>query len=111
METWFLLYGGTSEDGRGDGRYIGRTTDVLAAYKHYRDCAENPYSVGKVVIVTDKGMETAGRSTKWGALTPAPADSANACPKCGCEQTMPTGDGNMIGLCGHVWQAKNQPSR
>jgi len=42
-----------------------------------------------------------------GQLTPAGAESANACPKCGCEETMPTGDGNAIGLCGHVWQAKD----
>lgn len=53
METWFLLYGGTSEDGMGNGLYIGRTTSVLDAYKHYRNCVENPYSTGYVLIVTD----------------------------------------------------------
>ena len=28
----------------------------------------------------------------------------NTCPKCGGDSIMPTGDGNMICLCGNVWK-------
>ena len=55
MKTeWYLLYGGSSVDGRGDAVYKGRTiekSEALAFYvKHIKD---NPYSTGKVQIVTD----------------------------------------------------------
>jgi hypothetical protein len=52
-EVWYLLFGGTSDDGAGDGKYIGRTTDYEEAREHYEECERNPYSVGKVIIVTD----------------------------------------------------------
>jgi hypothetical protein len=52
-EVWYLLFDGTSVDGTGPGKYIGRTTDYEEARKHYKKCEHNPYSVGKVVIVTD----------------------------------------------------------
>ena len=52
-ETLYLLFDGTSEDGRGDGTYCGRTTDKSVARKHYDECKSNPYSVGKVIVVTD----------------------------------------------------------
>lgn len=52
-DRWFLLYGGTSCDGAGPGKYIGRTLDVDEARKHFLKCRKNPYSTGKVEIITD----------------------------------------------------------
>ena len=52
-ETWFLLYNGESEDGRGSGKYCTRTTDVNVAKQHWVEIKNNPYSTGKVVAVTD----------------------------------------------------------
>jgi hypothetical protein len=51
--TWFLLYEGTSEDGRGPGKYIGRTTDKTVAFNHCKTQEENPYATGGVVAITD----------------------------------------------------------
>jgi hypothetical protein len=52
-ETWYLLFAGTSVDGMGDGNYVGRTTDKSVAKTHWDECRSNPYSVGKVIAVTD----------------------------------------------------------
>lgn len=65
METWFLLYDGSSEDGMGTGNYVGRTTDKQAAMAHYQKCASNPYSTGYVLIVKDDGYERAWAQTDW----------------------------------------------
>ena len=51
--TWFLLFDGQSPDGRGDGRYVGRTTDAKRAAWHFRKVNGDPYSTGYVLIVTD----------------------------------------------------------
>ncbi len=52
--VWYLLYGGSSEDGRGPGKYIGRTTESDVAFKHARECASDPYSTGYVIALTDR---------------------------------------------------------
>ncbi len=65
METWYLLFDGISADGRGEGRYIGRTTDKEVARKHYMKCANDPYSTGRVDIVTDTRIERAWSLTDW----------------------------------------------
>lgn len=65
---WFLLYGGESVDGAGEGKYIGRTTDKEKARRHYLKCEENPYSIGEVIIVTDTSEKRAGPWTKWEEL-------------------------------------------
>jgi len=54
METWYLLFDGDSPDGMGSPDYIGRTLDKDKAQAHHDKCRENPYSTGKVVVVTDK---------------------------------------------------------
>lgn len=64
-ETWYLLFGGTSVDGMGQGKYIGRTTDKEVAHRHYQACVDNPYSIGKVIIVTDTDYQQAGWLTNW----------------------------------------------
>lgn len=52
---WFLLYGGESEDGRGPGRYMGRTTSPEVARQFYLDNIKgNSYSVGRVEWVDDQ---------------------------------------------------------
>jgi hypothetical protein len=48
---WFILYGGTSEDGRGPGEYLGRTTLLYVAKEHLDKCISDPYSTGSVQIV------------------------------------------------------------
>lgn len=55
-DRWFLLYGGSSPDGRGAGRYIGRTTDVKVALKHWREIKKDPYSTGCVDIITNTNI-------------------------------------------------------
>ena len=67
-ETWYLLFGGTSIDGRGGGEYIGRTTSKDVAHGHYLGCLKDPYSIGSVQIVTDIKTERAWSGTKWGSL-------------------------------------------
>jgi hypothetical protein len=64
-ETWFLLYGGTSADGRGFPKFQGRTTDPQLAFNHYTSCQKDTYSCGKVVIVTDSSEEQATPWTDW----------------------------------------------
>ena len=53
-ETWYLLYGGSSGDGRGDGEYVGRTCNISVAARHYREISKNPYSTGYVTVITDE---------------------------------------------------------
>lgn len=53
MENWYLLYDGESVDGMGKPDYLTRTTDKKVALEHYKKCKENPYSIGKVVVITD----------------------------------------------------------
>lgn len=64
-ETWYLLFDGQSEDGRGSPSYIGRTTDKWKAKAHFDHCNMNPYSTGKVVIVTDEKYEMVWFRTNW----------------------------------------------
>lgn len=52
-ETWFLLYGGISIDGRGESHYCGRTTDIEVAKQYYKNCADNPFNNGGVIAFTD----------------------------------------------------------
>jgi hypothetical protein len=52
--AWFVLYDGSSPDGRGQGQFCGRTTDPHKALEHFKECKSNPYSTGSVLIVTDK---------------------------------------------------------
>lgn len=65
----FKLYGGQSEDGRGQGHYLRTTTDVNVAKKHYDKVEENPYSTGKVVVqYDDKEDDIIDRWTDWESL-------------------------------------------
>ncbi len=53
MENWYLLYDGESVDGWGTPDDLTSTTDKKVALQHYKNCKKNPYSIGKVVVVTD----------------------------------------------------------
>lgn len=54
LTSWFLLYGGSSEDGRGNPVYKGRTTQPDVALAFFRkNIKNNPYSTGNVTLVTD----------------------------------------------------------
>ena len=57
--TWYALFGGESADGRGTPRYVGRTVNFSTAKAHYLRVANNPYSTGRVVILTDTEMRVA----------------------------------------------------
>ena len=62
MDTWFLLEDGSSPDGRGRGKYVGRTTDKQKALKHFMKVRKSPYSTGRVLVVTDKKMFVASNT-------------------------------------------------
>lgn len=53
METWYLLYDGSSPDGRGMPDYIGRTLSREEAKAHHWKCWNDDYSIGRVKIITD----------------------------------------------------------
>jgi hypothetical protein len=71
MSDWYLLFDGMSEDGRGQGSFVGRTTDPRVAKKHYEACKKDPYSIGGVKIVTDEKLLAAGPGTDWDAAVKA----------------------------------------
>lgn len=55
-DAWFVMYDAESADGDPRGtqqEFAGRTTDPSKALKFIRDCTENPYWCGHVVVVTD----------------------------------------------------------
>ena len=64
-DTIFVLYGGTSCDGMGPAEYIGPTLDTAAAYKHWIECKNDPYSVGRVVVLTKKFEKTLIWQNDW----------------------------------------------
>ena len=68
METWFLLFDGNSPDGMGSSDFIKRTTDKELAIAHYKMTSKNPYSTGKVIIITDTIHTNADNDTAWGNL-------------------------------------------
>lgn len=58
-ETWYLLFGGSSPDGRGEGGYVGRTIDKKLAFKHFNRISKDPYSTGYVTVITDTSVHRA----------------------------------------------------
>ena len=66
--TWYLLYDGSSPDGRGTPRYIGRTRNKLVAKKHYKDISKDPYSTGGVEYVTKTEKHQVNQWTDWDKL-------------------------------------------
>lgn len=52
MAKWYLMYDGSSPDGRGGAKYFGRTTDREIAEEFYLSNKKNPYWTGYVDIVT-----------------------------------------------------------
>jgi hypothetical protein len=62
--VWYLLYSGSSVDGRGHGVYTSRTIDAVAAARHALACLQNPYATGYVLAVNDV---CAVRLTEMGA--------------------------------------------
>lgn len=53
MSLWYLLFDGSSPDGRGEPKYVGRTTHKEEAKKHFNKVESSPYSTGKVMIAND----------------------------------------------------------
>jgi len=54
---WYLMYDGSSPDGRGGAKYIGRTESLDTAKAFYDVNSSNPYWTGYVEIVNDKSIE------------------------------------------------------
>jgi hypothetical protein len=54
--TWYLLYDGSSTDGRGSAKFIGRTLSEEFAKKHNEECKSSPYSFGYVEVVTNYNL-------------------------------------------------------
>lgn len=52
-EETFLLYGGSSEDGRGQSRFKRKTKIRKIAEDHLRQIQSNPYCFGHVVWIGD----------------------------------------------------------
>jgi hypothetical protein len=50
--TWYLVFAGSSCDGRGDPDFKGRTTDRLDAISLYRKFVCSSYDFGRIVEVT-----------------------------------------------------------
>lgn len=59
MKECYLLFGGTSPDGRGELSYVGRTESKGEAARHYKKVKSSPYSIGKVMIVNDSEFKLA----------------------------------------------------
>jgi len=57
---WFLLFDGTSSDGRGPAAYCGRTTDIATAERYLQKFKAGPYSVGGVRVATDTEFRLLG---------------------------------------------------
>lgn len=56
---WYLLYNGTSEDGRGVPKYAGRTSNPYEALSFYRTQIKKagPYAIGQIKRFTDTGED------------------------------------------------------
>lgn len=63
MTTVYLLFDGTSTDGRGEPSYVGKTTHPKEAKKHFDKCSKSPYSIGKVMVANDFALFTADKGT------------------------------------------------
>ena len=68
----YLLYSGSSSDGRGEGTYIGRTTDIDKAIEHFNLINKSTYSTGKVVCVTDTKLINLMWDDDWFGLEDKP---------------------------------------
>lgn len=49
----FILYDGTSVDGRGTGNFLKATESKEEALVHYKNIKLDPYSIGKVQVLTE----------------------------------------------------------
>lgn len=67
-ETWFILYDGTSVDGKEGGHYCGRTIDKEVAKQHYKNCLANPHNTGGVVAYTATKVVHIYRDLDWDKL-------------------------------------------
>lgn len=52
--SWYLVFTGSSVDGRGIPEFRWRTTDKEEALKFFRTCVSTPYDFGHIAEVTDK---------------------------------------------------------
>ena len=49
----FLLYEGTSTDGRGFPKFKCRTYSVIQAFNHWKKTQKSQYDIGQVKMITD----------------------------------------------------------
>jgi hypothetical protein len=55
FKIWYLLYGGSSADGRGSGEFLERTLSLEKAKAHAVKIQKDPYSMGSVWLISDYG--------------------------------------------------------
>lgn len=63
LTTVYLLFDGTSVDGRGEPEYAGKTTHIKIAKAHFEKCRKNPYSIGRVMVANDFKFFVADKDT------------------------------------------------
>lgn len=51
----YMMFDGSSADGRGSGKYTGYTRDKSKAFKHFME-TQNPYSTGHVDVLTNRAL-------------------------------------------------------
>ena len=68
MQTWYLMYNGSSQDGQGNAPFVGRTVDKKIAKELYKKIISNPYSIGFINYITDDKCVRVTRDTNWEKL-------------------------------------------
>lgn len=63
MSVVYLMFDGSSEDGRGQPNYVGKTNSKTTAKKHHNKCKNNPYSTGRVMVASDSAFVVATDET------------------------------------------------
>lgn len=58
---WFVIMDGSSPDGRGDSRFVCRTTDAGLVRAFLKKNQDNPYWTGFVLVIRDRGIENVSR--------------------------------------------------
>jgi len=99
--SWIPVKEGLPKDNNTKCEFIVTDGQNVYTEKYYPHNGNDPFN-------------SYGTVTHWQPKPAPPCSSkalnselANACPKCGGTQIMPTGDGNMICLCGHVWAVES----
>jgi hypothetical protein len=56
--TWYLLFSGSSPDGQGKPKYVGRTLDIVGASDFLLKERKDRFSTGYILAIQDKITKT-----------------------------------------------------